>query len=101
MDNYREETVLRENKRKSLRYAFAILGLVSAAALVGVIWCYASFLFAVLTPDSTAVGIIGGADGPTAIFVTEAPIPNAATIFCPILGLIIAIIGIHKTKKHK
>ena len=43
-----------------------ILGLIITAALA------LSFLSFRYVPDSASIGIIGGADGPTAIFITGA-----------------------------
>ena len=61
-------------------------------------------LFGCMTPEEEAsIGIIGGADGPTAIFVASAvmsPALIAAAILtvAMIIGAVVAVILIHKRK---
>ena len=64
--------------------------------VVGLIWPFLLRLIAGLTlkagemiPPAASVGIIGGADGPTAIYVTGQPHPLLQAIPC----LLIAVIG--------
>jgi len=61
------------------------------------------FIYAVTRNEGTSIGIIGGADGPTAIFVTTNPAPFGYTI---VVSLIISVLGIvgfyllgHKKRK--
>lgn len=92
----------KETKRKIWRIVFLALGIFCAIALVEVVFIYGSILFAVLDPNSSVVGVIGGADGPTAIFVTSkltGLLMHARVIVPPVAGFIIAILGIRKTKK--
>ena len=92
----------RERRRKLLRTLFLALGIVCAVTLASVLWGYISFLFSVLGSDSATVGIIGGADGPTAIFVTSVRTPPAfavGTVLIPIAGLLMAVLGVCKTRK--
>lgn len=91
-----------ERRRKILRSVFLALGIVCAVTLAAELWGYVSFLFAVLGSDSVSVGIIGGADGPTAIFVTsdsKPPVFALGAMLLPIIGLLMAIFGVFKTKK--
>lgn len=88
-------------RRKVLRSVFLALGIVCAATLAVELWGYVSFLFA-LGSDSASVGIIGGVDGPTAIFVTSGskpPVFAVGTVLLPIVGLLMAILGLFKTRK--
>ena len=102
MENEQNSRPPRERRRKILRTVFLALGFVCAAVLAVVFGSYISFLFAILGSDSAAVGVIGGADGPTAIFVTSGPNPpefTVSTVLVPIAGLLMAILGVSKTKK--
>lgn len=49
--------------------------------------------------EASTVGIIGGADGPTAIFITG-PNPGAAAYLVPILLIAAGIWGYRKLKRH-
>lgn len=98
----REYAKNKETKRKIWRLVFLALGLLCAIGLIEVIYVYGSILAAVLSPNAS-VGVIGGADGPTSIFVTSqltGLLMHARVIVPPVAGFIIAIIGINKTKKN-
>lgn len=43
--------------------------------------------------DAAAVGVIGGSDGPTAVFVTGSPLSGAVAIIIPAVILIAIIVG--------
>ena len=60
-------------------------------------------LFGCMTPEENAsIGIIGGADGPTAIFVTSTVAPAAVAAAVVVLLMIVgAIAAIVITHKHK
>jgi len=45
--------------------------------------------------EATSIGIIGGADGPTAIFVTTTMAPIAYKVIIPLILLVIGIIGFY------
>lgn len=49
-------------------------------------------------PGGASVGIIGGADGPTAIFITQKP-AQALELLLPLLGIILPIAGLVLTRK--
>lgn len=93
----------KETKRKVWHVVFIALGIICAIALIEIIFIYGSILFAMLEPNTSVVGIIGGADGPTAMFVTSkltGLLMHLRVILPPVAGFIIAILGIRKTKKH-
>lgn len=99
----REYARNKETKRKILRVIFIALGGICAVALIEILFIYGSILFAVLKPNTSVVGIIGGADGPTAMFVTSkltGLLMHARVILPPVAGFIVAILGIKRTKKH-
>lgn len=64
-----------------------------------------SLLFLTGCQESASVGIIGGADGPTAILVTAAPLSEwigvlvAGVIAAIIVGVIVAAVVIKKRNK--
>ena len=47
--------------------------------------------------EDAAIGMIGGTDGPTAIFATSAPIKIPASLLA-IAALAVSLVGLHKTK---
>ena len=51
------------------------------------------------TSEAASVGIIGGADGPTAIFVTASAVPGLQIVWL-ILLLLVGILGFSRCK-HK
>ena len=61
------------------------------------------FVYTITHDEGTSIGIIGGADGPTAIFVTTTLAPIAYKVIVPLILLIIGIIGFyllgHKKRK--
>lgn len=49
-------------------------------------------------PGGASVGIIGGADGPTAIFITRGP-AKTAELLLPLLGIVLPVLGLVLTRK--
>lgn len=93
----------KETKRKIWCIVFLALGIICAIVLIELMYIYGSILFAILDQNSSVVGVIGGADGPTSIFVTSkltGLLMHARIIVPPIAGLIVAVIGIKKTRKN-
>lgn len=86
-----------ESRRKAWRIVFTITAIFSAAVLIIVLLGFIYFVS--LTSDLTAsTSVIGGADGPTAVFVTGAgftPIPIVVTG----IVAIVSAIGLYKTRK--
>lgn len=90
-------------RKSPWRFAFAALAAYGAAELLGSAW--AQILYWILRADtiftpgeSASVGVIGGADGPTAIFVTS---PGWMHILIPVLMLAVGIWGFLRLRKCK
>ena len=86
-----------ESRRKAWRVIFTITSILAAVvliiALIGFIY------FTSVTSDlSASTSVIGGADGPTAIFVTGADFNPIPIIVTGIVAIISAI-GLYKTRK--
>ncbi len=64
----------REARRKRWRIFFILLAAAVVAVVVFHLVCVA-FLWGVTEQRAASIGIIGGADGPTAIFVARSPAP--------------------------
>lgn len=93
----------KEIKRKIFHIVFVVLGIFCAIGLVEIKYVYGSIMLAFLDQNSSAVSVIGGADGPTAMFVTSkltGLLMHARVILPPVAGFIIAILGIKKTRRH-
>ena len=84
------------------RWACLVVAILSAIALI---WkgITGVFVYTITHDEGTSIGIIGGADGPTAIFVTTTLVPLAYKVIVPLILLIIGIIGFyllgHKKRK--
>lgn len=89
-------------RKSPWRFAFLTLAVVAGAKLAGdVLPAALGYLFlraaAVFTPaESAGIGIIGGADGPTAIFVTTAPWTGAVIALA---ALLIGVLGFLRLRK--
>ena len=72
---------------------FSIISIIIGALLIigGIVTPWISLL---LMPPTLSVGIIGGADGPTAIFVTSTLWINSIYGKITILGVIALIVGV-------
>lgn len=81
-------------RKSPWRFAFAALAGCAALWLLGRVWGRIAYgllrIYWTLKPQAGSVGIIGGADGPTAIFLTTS-VPDWLTM---ILGLIVLAIGL-------
>jgi Na+-transporting methylmalonyl-CoA/oxaloacetate decarboxylase beta subunit len=78
-----KEIIMKEKKKKRLRWGAGISGALALGCLAcrGVLeWLLQKSLAGELSPGpgegAAALGIIGGADGPTAIFVTRTAEPD-------------------------
>ena len=90
-------------RTRMVRFLLMLLILVTACSILGdaaawLIRIRGGISFAVSSPAT--IGIIGGADGPTAIFVTSATAPLWQTLVKGIL-LILGILGIRQLKIPK
>ncbi len=85
-----------EQRRKGWRIVWVLTAVLAAASLAIDI----AFQIAIEW-GAASLGIIGGADGPTSIFITTSLMPFAD--FIPLILLLVgALIGIYKTKpKHE
>ena len=50
-----------------------LLGVLIFAVLLCVLWCLFWMVWGITPAESASLGIIGGADGPTAIIVAKTP----------------------------
>lgn len=90
-----EKTVKESGGRKNLwRYLFGICAIYGAWKLLGVLWVNLIYLgvrgWDHFSPQSMAVsiGIIGGADGPTAVFVAAPPwAQNLVSMILLVVGI--------------
>ncbi len=89
-------------RKSPWRFAFLGAAIVSGLWFVyyGMLRVLMYLLFSVETRGDAAVGIIGGADGPTAIFITSGPGIDWDHIIFAILG-IVGIIGYLRLRKCK
>ena len=79
--------------QKSSPWRWGCLGLAILSGLGLLYRRFRGFLLAmIMRPQAATIGIIGGADGPTAIFVTGKFSPTLMGILS-LLGLIVGVIG--------
>lgn len=89
-----------ESRRKTWRIIFIVAAALAACVLLSNLAVFVHWI-TLLNESNTSIGIIGGADGPTAIFLTSLlpslfkPLPLAVTF---IVG-IASVIGIYQTRK--
>lgn len=85
-----------DNRKSPWRFVFAACAVYGAVKLLGGLWVNLIYLgvrvWDHVSPQSMAVsiGVIGGADGPTAIFVTTPPWVH---YMIPVLLIIVGIWG--------
>ncbi len=89
-------------RKSPWRYLFAAAAAYGAAELLGALAVWIAYLFAgdpfrVLGTDAS-IGIIGGADGPTAIFITS---PSWTSYILPCLLMIAGIWGYFRLRRCK
>jgi len=84
-----------EQRRKGWRIVWMLTAILAGVSLA------ANLVVRIAIERGTAsIGVIGGADGPTSIFVTSSLVPFAQLL--PLLLLLIgALIGIYKTKPKR
>ena len=88
-------------RKSPWRFLFAIMAAYGGAELLGslIAWgMYLLFRMQMGSQEAASIGIIGGADGPTAIFVTT---PGWTGYVIPVLLLIIGIWGFLRLRKCK
>lgn len=83
-----------------MKKAIRILSLVVLVVTLGTVLIHAGFLLWIGHSNAGSVGIIGGADGMTAIFVTSRP-ARLSGLLLPVLGILLPIAGIVLTRKRR
>lgn len=103
--NGEEKKTKKSTGRKSpWRYLFAACAAYGAAKLLGALWVNLIYLVVRIWDDlspqtmAVSIGVIGGADGPTAIFVTA---PPWAHYLWPVVLLIVGIWGFLRLSRCK
>lgn len=84
--------------RKLIRIVSLLVMVLTLAYLLLNLGLFFWFSHSGATGDAASVGIIGGADGPTAIFLTRSPASTARTLL-PLLGIILPVLGLSLTRK--
>ena len=82
------------------RFLFLAIGIYGALKLLGGIWVMYLLLSSQTTisaSEAYSVGVIGGADGPTAVFVTT---PVWISYILPVICLIVGIWGYIKFRQE-
>ena len=99
LENLNEQFARRnESRRRAWRIFFVCLGAVALLSFaVGIINCVLAMN--AINEMNASIGIIGGADGPTAIFVVREGV-GFLKLTVPIIALIASVIGILRTKKR-
>lgn len=88
-----------ERSRKIWKGVFVVIGCISILILLFELIPLVSYLLqanSLLIGDSS-IAVIGGADGPTAIFVTSAPV-KIPSVLVATLALVISLIGLRRIK---
>ncbi len=87
-----------EKARKIWRIVFWIAIAVAAVVLLFELTALVFYLISTRTlPESEAIGIIGGADGPTAIFVARETV-DIPPLLLAAVALILSAVGLRRTK---
>ncbi len=92
-----------------MRRSFKIVLILAAvfAALAGVLFCAAKQMFPLdRMKDASSIGIIGGADGPTAIFISSKMAPRLLCWLLVYAAKLLAVAAVAannllRRKKHK
>ena len=87
-----------EAKRKVLRYIFVIIGTIATLSIVGYIF-NELYPLIYMNKINASVSVIGGADGPTAIFVASSSFKKTLSICISAIIAIVSWIGVFKTKR--
>lgn len=92
----------RQKKKNPWRFAFLAMAAVGALEILGNLVAWIAYLFMpdpfLTMSEASTVGIIGGADGPTAVFVAS---PGWSHWLVPVLLLICGIFGFVRMSRRK
>ena len=99
-DVNRELLNLKEKKRKNKRRILLILAVIFVFFSIYDGIALLTFLHN-LNVENSAVSVIGGADGPTAIFITSKGLPQVSLTVKLIISVIISAVSITALIKHK
>lgn len=95
-----DDSKKKNGDKRIWRFVFAAMVLLAALQLLGFVacWLIGSVLGGIsFSVPAASVGIIGGADGPTAIFVTGMAKPDWQLILWIVL-LVVGITGLRKLR---
>lgn len=92
------------NRKSPWRFALLAVAVYGAVELLGSLWAYLLYLMLadpfLYNSEAASIGIIGGADGPTAVFVTT---PAWTGYILPVVCLVVGLWGYYRLCrcKHK
>lgn len=78
------------------RFAFLALAIVSGVALLWKLILHILILLITRQSEAASVGVIGGADGPTAIFVTTTPADPQVKLIVMLILFVVGCVGFRK-----
>ena len=82
---------MRTPSKRPIRFIFLVLALLGLMLLLFHLAIFHGFSVALSPSEATSIGIIGGADGPTAIFVSG--MPGLGSWLLPIGLIVIGLAG--------
>lgn len=89
-------------RKSPWRFAFLALAMLGGAELLGGLVAVVLYLLlgdpGKMVSDSSSLGIIGGADGPTAIFVAYS-VPTFVQVLVPLAMVVLGIWGYRRLKR--
>lgn len=93
-----EDEKKREGRRRLLR-GLSIAGAAAGGGLLALFLGTAVYFHFLAVPLGSSLGVIGGADGPTAIFVAAGSFDPAALALVPAAVFGLSVFGLCKTRK--
>lgn len=93
------------NNRR-LKMTIIVIAAICILIVIGKVTCnlllmaYLSYKYGADFKNAGSIGIIGGADGPTSIYLSGSPGPNSAVIFV-LLAVIAAVLAVFYKKKSR